>query len=274
MRKQMLQPTNLYDEARRRLEELRKVYELKQEEIDKGPKGIIHICSGKNNYVQYYVRESKADKSGKYLSKTKENQIRKYIQKRYDMEVLKKMKLEIESLDKLLKRVENPVATIKNVFSVYPAEAKKYIFPIDCSDEEWLQMLETDNYERKPIDENLPVFLTDRGERVRSKSELNIANALNKHGITYRYERPIKLKNGLVYHPDFTIYDKVKRKVIYWEHRGMMDGLDYVRNSVKKIRNYQRNGIFLGDNLIISEETSINPLGTDEIEAIIKKYLL
>ena len=54
----------------------------------------------------------------------------------------------------------------------------------------------------------------------------------------------------------------------------MMDGLDYVRNSVKKIRNYQRNGIFLGDNLIISEETSINPLGTDEIEAIIKKYLL
>jgi hypothetical protein len=34
-----------------------------------------------------------------------------------------------------------------------------------------------------------------------------------------------------------------------------------------------KNGICVGKNLIITEETSTNPLGTDEIEAVINELL-
>ena len=62
------------------------------------------------------------------------------------------------------------------------------------------------------------------------------------------------------------------RKEIYWEHRGMMDDRDYARRAVFKLRSMMKNGLVLGDNLIITEETSANPLGTNEIEMVINTY--
>lgn len=49
----------------------------------------------------------------------------------------------------------------------------------------------------------------------------------------------------------------------------MMDEKDYARNSVSRIKTYLKNGYYLGNDLIITEETSASPLGTDEIDAVI-----
>lgn len=81
------------------------------------------------------------------------------------------------------------------------------------------------------------------------------------------------LANGKVIYPDFTILNVKERKVMYWEHRGMMDDKEYAKNSVARIKLYMKNGYFPGNDLIITEETSITPLGTDEIEAVIKNIL-
>lgn len=56
-------------------------------------------------------------------------------------------------------------------------------------------------------------------------------------------------------HPDFTILDLKNRREIYWEHRGMMDDEEYARNTVVRIKMMMKNGIVIGKNLIISEET-------------------
>lgn len=42
-----------------------------------------------------------------------------------------------------------------------------------------------------------PIDITDKGERVKSKSELTIANALYRSKIPYKYECPIILHNGI-----------------------------------------------------------------------------
>lgn len=48
------------------------------------------------------------------------------------------------------------------------------------------------------------MILTDRGERVRSKTEKIMADYFYRKGIEYKYEQPIYLKGlGTVY-PDFS----------------------------------------------------------------------
>ena len=125
-------------------------------------------------------------------------------------------------------------------------EVKNFITPIDVADEDFIRSWLSIPYEGKAIPEYLPILETNRRERVRSKSELNIANAL--------------------------VLDVKRRKVWYWEHRGMMDDKDYARNAILKMKSYLQSGICLGKELIISEETSTNPLGTNEIKGIIKRY--
>lgn len=107
---------------------------------------------------------------------------------------------------------------------------------------------------------------------MRSKSELNIANTLYKMEIPYKYKCPFVLMNGRTVHPDFTILDIVNRREIYWEHRGMMDDRMYLKQSVQRIKEYRKSGIYVGDNLLITEETSTLPLGTDEIEDIARHF--
>ena len=149
---------------------------------------------------------------------------------------------------------------------------KGYIDPIDMTDEDYIRLWESMPYEAKEISDYVTVYETKRGERVRSKSELNIANALAAKGIPYKYECPLIFKNGTKIHPDFTVLNVKERRQIYWEHRGMMDDKDYATRSVLRIKTYMKNGIFIGRDLIITEETSANPLGTNEIDGIINEF--
>lgn len=159
---------------------------------------------------------------------------------------------------------------MKQLYSDYPKSIKQNISPIDISDEDYIEEWLLKPYERKEVTADVPVFISDKGERVRSKSELNIANMLYKMDVPYKYECPLMLSGGITIHPDFTLLDIRRRREIYWEHRGMMDDRYYLRQSIQRIKDYSKNGIVIGDNLIITEEMSTIPLGTDEIMRIIQ----
>ena len=53
----------------------------------------------------------------------------------------------------------------------------------------------------------------------------------------------------------------------------MMDDRGYLKHTVQRIKDYRKDGIHVGDNLIITEETASGPLGTDEIISVIKHFL-
>ena len=108
-------------------------------------------------------------------------------------------------------------------------------------------------------------MLTDRGERVRSKSELIIANLLSKEGIPYKYECPLRLKGFGTVHPDFTALRRNARREIYWEHLGMMDDPEYTARAVRKISAYILNGFYPGEDLIITAETNASPINIREL---------
>jgi hypothetical protein len=85
------------------------------------------------------------------------------------------------------------------------------------------------------------IHLTRRGDTVRSKSEVIIANLLHPH-IQYHYEHPLEI-DGVVKYPDFTIEDDDTGITYYWEHCGMLHDAGYRRRWEQKQQWYREHGI-------------------------------
>jgi hypothetical protein len=107
--------------------------------------------------------------------------------------------------------------------------------------------------ELSPYAEHL-VHRTTRGELVRSKSELVIANYLHTASVDYHYERPLEgsAAPGRL-RPDFSFIDDAG-EVIVWEHLGMLDRPDYLRSWEWKRAWYETNGFREGENLFTTQE--------------------
>lgn len=124
------------------------------------------------------------------------------------------------------------------------------------------------------------IHRTSRGEMVRSKSEVIIADRLADLGVEYLYERPLTI-NHVTKYPDFTIEDMESGKTFYWEHCGMLMVPSYRRNWEEKLQWYRSNQIIPhgegeGDRgtLIISRDSPQGGISSQEIEQIIRVYIL
>ena len=129
-------------------------------------------------------------------------------------------------------------------------------------------------YHGKEFYEGTAEIVTEKGERVRSKSEKILADYFYRNNILYQYEKTLYLKGYGTMYPDFTFLSKKTRKEIYWEHEGMMDKPEYAKSAVKKIESYQRNGIHLGERLLLTFETELTVLNSQIVEELVEKYLV
>ena len=112
---------------------------------------------------------------------------------------------------------------------------------------------------------------TKAGHKVRSKSEVLIANALYDRGITHRYDSRFN-GGGRTFYPDFELLRPADREIIIWEHLGRIDLPDYVDNVLDKLIVYGRRGFTPGQNLIITRETISDPLTMGKIDTALKEY--
>lgn len=191
-----------------------------------------------------------------------------------------------EYLEKTLKLVESELSRLEkirkinalspeNYYETLSKGRQKLIKPIRLTDEQYTEAWLAESFEPKAFkEEDDSRFYTDKNERVRSKSEIIIANTLSKFKVPYRYECPLYLEGMGVIHPDFSALNVKRRKICYWEHLGRMDDPDYANKNVRKINSYQKNGICLGDRLIITMETSNTPLNIKLLEMLINNYLI
>ena len=100
----------------------------------------------------------------------------------------------------------------------------------------------TVNAQQRFLEEGL-IHRTERGDLVRSKSELVIAGNLHARAIDYAYEQPLVLPNGHTRYPDFTIADHARGVTFYWEHLGMLDDSGYRSRWERKRAEYLECGI-------------------------------
>lgn len=117
------------------------------------------------------------------------------------------------------------------------------------------------------------IYKSNSGNTFRSKSESIIALCLEKYQIPYRYECALELDDIVVY-PDFTIFHPCTGETLYWEHFGLMDKPDYIKNAYSKLSLYTSNGIIPSIHLITTFETQKNPFDISRAERIIQHFLL
>ncbi len=92
------------------------------------------------------------------------------------------------------------------------------------------------------LEEDL-IHRTERGDLVRSKSELVIADKLHAAGVDYAYEQPLVLSGGRTRYPDFTVEDDASGTTYYWEHLGLLDDPAYHARWERKREEYLEDGI-------------------------------
>jgi len=91
--------------------------------------------------------------------------------------------------------------------------------------------------------EEFLVNRTRRGEPVRSKSEVIIADNLYSENIDYVYEQKLISSDGVERYPDFTIQDSESGITYYWEHLGMLMDRDYRERWQRKLEWYRQQDI-------------------------------
>lgn len=121
------------------------------------------------------------------------------------------------------------------------------------------------------------IHRTSRGEAVRSKSEVIIANLLHARHVDYHYEHPLEL-GGVVKYPDFTIEDDAAGITYYWEHCGLLHDPAYRRRWEDKQHWYREQGILpleegggLKGTLIVTRDQPDGGIDSPAIAALIDK---
>ncbi len=226
-------------------------------------------CTSNKGTDQFYV-------NGKYMSKKQMNVVRGIAQRDYYEKLLPVIKKRLRILHEMeLSYVSDE---IENCFAKSCEARRKIITPVFETVEEKIHRFMEEEYESGRFDnDNTTEFFTLKGERVRSKSEVLISDCLNRYEIPYRYEKPLELSDWnkiVVCRPDFTVMNKRSGKVFLYEHFGRMDDKDYVDTTMRKLDLYEKNGYLLGDNLIVTHETSKAPLNIKVLDSYIKTYFI
>ena len=261
-----LTPPQFKEAVAKRILWLEKVLRTKQESLENAPPGSVRI-SRKKRTNQFYLREDKTDLQGKYIPRSQLKLARALCQKVYDQKIVLALQKEITYLQDFLKNYEEKNAS--KAFLDLPVIRYKAADPLTLTDAEYVEKWLALEYRHKAFNPDTPPLFTENGKRVRSKSEVIIANALTNFNVPYRYEYPVvinrninrSMKKDLVtFHPDFCCLNVKTRKVYFWEHFGKMDDVEYAKRAVEKIYLYNDHGYEIGKNLIVTMETSSCPM--------------
>jgi len=244
---------------------------LAKRDNDKFCEGYLRV-SFYNRRPRFYQVFPNDKSSERYLKKNDIKIAKNLAQKKYHADFIKYCENEINYLEKVKKKIStmNLNLLYDNLSDVRKSLVNPYILDKEQSAMKWQnKKIQTTDF----LEEN-KVYETKRGELVRSKSEAIIADILYELDIPYHYEKALFLKNGEVRFPDFTLYNKETGTEIYFEHFGLLDERDYLKASLKKLDEYQKNNIFLGKNLIFTFETNQHPLNSKVIKKMLKELFL
>ena len=261
-----------------RKKELKALQQKVENSIIQGKKGIPDgrirtiQCKGNTQYYLITKEDSVNHPNGKYVKKEDTHLLQRLAQQNYDKKILDELNKELDGIERMLK-MYHP----ENLISIYTQMAKgrrELLTPWVQSDDEYEKQWFGTSYKGKNFESCIQEIYTEKGERVRSKSEKIIADKLYRMGIPYKYEYPLQVAGiGNIY-PDFTCLHVATRKEILWEHCGMMGDEKYAKEALRKIDTYARNGFYPGKNIIYTFESAEYSLNTLVVDEIIKAYFL
>lgn len=239
-----------------------------QKKIAALPEGKL-LCVRNGNYVKWFLSNGK---NPIYLPKKKRSLAESLALKKFYQLQLKELTIKQELLETQLQEYQNSnteAMILLDTNSCFRELLEPHFRTFSKEIQEWAD----EDYEHNP---NHPEFLTHKTfskYKVRSKSEVIIANTLFSNQIPFRYECVLTLQN-INFYPDFTIRHPKTGETIYWEHFGMMDNPSYCSKTFNKLNIYAEHGLIPTINLITTYETRTSPINSEKIRQIVHEYFL
>jgi len=174
--------------------------------------------------------------------------------------------------DKVILLHQGDLHTLKEYADDYHSEAARRLTNLFHSPE--LVPIQDQHLDERHI------HVTRRGDCVRSKSEVIIADMLYAKQVAYEYEAPLQGSDGQLRYPDFTIIDDESGQTIYWEHLGMLGVRSYRERWQRKLAWYREQGILPykegggpAGALITTRDDARGGIDSAQIEALIDEVL-
>lgn len=220
----------------------RKMYLL--EAIKHYPEGWLVIHKKGNRQCIYLHKYTNGKRSQKYLSVKKDRNL---------ISALQKKKTELPAL-------KEELAFRKKALVSMRTQAKKILKKTKLHLSRGEPFFSENTIEPKQLK-----YTTNRGEKVRSKTEKIIADLLYQYHIDYKYEKALKLTYYKEIFPDFTILSPLNGQTYYWEHNGL-NTEEYLERWDTKKQIYENSNINTGNYLIVTTEEDI-----DDFQKIIEE---
>lgn len=232
----------------------------------------VYVRSGtlECSIIKKDVEEGQANYSKHFGGKALSQHIAALGQRDYNKVILERAKRELRMWKSCLRRWKS----VEEAYDKLSNGRKAMVNPVYIPEDEFVSAWESVQYEGLGFaEDDSSDYYTDKNERVRSKSELLIANMLNKYGVPYRYEYPMRV-GYLVRYPDFYVLNKRTREEFVWEHLGMMDDSVYLAKNMNKLNEYLKAGYVVSDKLLLTMESRNVPLSISGVKALIEKKLM
>lgn len=257
--------------------------------LSDAPSGFLSISPHQGSY-QYFLVAENARRTETYIPREKIETARKLAQRDYNRRMLSEMLVQLNALKKFEKKYV--AQKLEGYFETLHTARRSLVTPLLLPNEDFAALWQSVPYEGRPFEDDACDLRTANGERVRSKSEIIIADTLFRLGIPYRYEYPhlflktedvmqkekSKRKNlrtrSIRIFPDFTCLNVRTRGEYIWEHFGLVDSPSYAENVNEKLCMYAANDFYYGQNLIMTQETKDKPLSPWMVERLARRFLL
>ena len=246
------------ENALAQLQEARTRYEFELEGMPDGK--LVHVKAADGE--RYYVEVRDGERPSRRGITRRPDLVADFARKEYLRKALAVIDHDVRTLERAVRRYkrfdpEEVVGSLSSAYRDLPLDAFYHplvdtvALSLDATDEQRIASHAAWGAEAPGPSDYLPegrTLRTSRGERMRSKAEVLIAETLYSYGIPFRYEQELEA-GGATFHPDFT-FEGAGGKEFYLEFCGMMDDPAYVEGHKRKRSAYEAAGIAEWDNII------------------------
>lgn len=237
--------------------------------LDDAPDGHLLIRSRRKGKTYYWVHHNQNGTSSQLNITGQRDLIAKLVNKMIKRKILIRAKNNVKYMELLQKEFSDvdPSEVLKSC-------PKKYQDAALMLRQQNVERRMLEPYSKAPFDPRYHIHETDCGIMVRSKSEQITCNTFTAYGIPFHYEEEfVHKEGGRKIYTDFRIF--LPADVFYiWEHLGLLSDLKYCERNVWKLHVFQKSGLVLGADLILTMDDSDGTISSSILNKIIETQIL